>query len=479
MNLETFVPYTRNELKEMTFVKYFKIFDQYERFRELSAQAIILYGFLLDRLSYFELRGELLTDKNNLPFVLMSEKEMAFRCRCSVRKVSDFKKELQKFGLIQQKRLSWNNIERPDGFKMKFDKQPNAIFVGHIQVYPNDVEVNFEFENDGMKKKNKLKANGEIKKEKQETVVSMLITGNKPSLAAGFADNEIAQPCLSANPAANEKTRKHAPLCLSAKSAVNDKPSQDGLSANSADITNLYNLIDTNTDTYIDTSSDFSQTSEKRSSPVEKMVKNFNKDTEWLKQVYHDNLKNYPWLNEAALNTLLLFGDLFETQKYIDMVLEAKRKVENTRTKANKKYGLYHWHENPNQASRLKIQAEIFVVETQKVIQRVFREISIRLADENKDSIKNFEKYFFSAMQTHWTNVMLNMDFYNTFSEPYKLDDMMLEGEELEDIIRNIEIMSELPRDKQIEWYDKVHGLKRGYFHGEYFQDLGLAASLG
>lgn len=134
MNESKFIPYQQNEIEknefqELEFVKHFKAFYEYEKFQKLSLEAIHLYGFMVDRLSILEQHGELLRDKDDHPFILMSEEEMAKSVRASVQLVKKLKKQLIEFELIKQ-----------------HDTFPNVIYVGTIQVSPFDKKVNCDFE---------------------------------------------------------------------------------------------------------------------------------------------------------------------------------------------------------------------------------------------------------------------------------------------------------------------------------------------
>ena len=58
-----FVPYTLAHLKTGTFVKYYKIFNEIERYYYLPIEARILYGLMVDRLMFNEQSERTLLDK--------------------------------------------------------------------------------------------------------------------------------------------------------------------------------------------------------------------------------------------------------------------------------------------------------------------------------------------------------------------------------------------------------------------------------
>lgn len=431
-----FICYQIREIREMTFVKHLKVFDKYEKFQDLSFQAIGIYGFMIDRLSYFEQRGELLRDKDDRPFILMSEEEMAKFARCSIRQIARIKKELMALDLIKQRRLSWNNIKRPDGMKIQFDKQPNAIYVGHIQISPFDKEVTNEFEIDGMKTESKLKANGEIKKQKQEAVLNMLISPSKngqtvqPRLSANLADKSIAQGRLPANLADKGKMEETVSPRLPANLADRVKPLGDSLSANLADITNHYNLNDTIKDTINDTSKDdptnFSSVS----------------DQELLKKYF-----NQKFLTDKTIETLGLFGDLSEAKKYIDIIYQTKKQVENYRQKANKNLEI-------ETLSPFKIDGETFARNLEDEVGKFILQMKLKNSSENP--IANPQAYFRKVMSTFWENCMLNQDFYGArlYTDEWEYRDILFE-------VGNF--------SSKTDRYDFIYGEERPYFLGQPF----------
>lgn len=130
-----FVPYQQSEIEKTVgqpndYIKHFKVFDEYEKFQSLSLRAILIYEYAVDKLALSEQRGELLTDKDGIPFILANEEELAKFARCNVKQIPKLKKQLMDFGLIKQ------NKNENDG-----------IYVGQIQIFSSDkrIHTNFEF----------------------------------------------------------------------------------------------------------------------------------------------------------------------------------------------------------------------------------------------------------------------------------------------------------------------------------------------
>ncbi|MEO1782046.1 replication initiator protein A [Enterococcus diestrammenae] len=450
MAANEFIPYQKYDVQEMTFIKFHKIFDKYQRFREMSVESILLYGFLVDRLSYFEQRDELLTDKDDVPFVLMSEEEMAFHARCSVRKVAKLKNELSTNGLIKQKRLSWNSINRPSGMYVQFDKQPNAIYVGHIQVFPWDKEVEYRFENDGMKKTSKLKANGEIKKEKQEAVLSMLLNPSEQnkalksptgSLSAKSAVKAFPSDRLSANFADKGQEPSSPSLSLPANFADKDEASGTNLSAKFADSTNHYNLNDSFNDTINDTSKESSESNVVEISEIEK--------TEFIEHY------NRSFLTKQSVESLLIFGNVNQSKQMLDAIFESKRQVENFRIAEDRKLNL-----SKVNVGKFSIDGDLFSNELQKEIQKLIFQMKLKNAADN--SITNIFGYFRKCMLTFWENCLLNTDFYGV--DIY--DD---ETFEFQDFLYGQTFQTRQKR------YAYIYGAERAYFHGLPFEEYQAA----
>ena len=97
-----FVPYTLADLKTGTFVKYYKIFNEIERYYYLPIEAGILYGLMVDRLMFNEQSERTLLDKEGKPYILMTVKEMQFytkvRSEQTIRKIIE---QMEKEGLVR------------------------------------------------------------------------------------------------------------------------------------------------------------------------------------------------------------------------------------------------------------------------------------------------------------------------------------------------------------------------------------------
>ncbi|BDP81226.1 helix-turn-helix domain-containing protein [Enterococcus faecium] len=86
-----FVLYTLADLKTGTFVNYYKIFNEIERYYYLPIEAGILYGLMVDRLMFNEQDERTLLDKEGNSYILMTVKEMQFyikvRSEQTIRKI--------------------------------------------------------------------------------------------------------------------------------------------------------------------------------------------------------------------------------------------------------------------------------------------------------------------------------------------------------------------------------------------------------
>ena len=129
--------YGRRQADLFSFIRIPKLLLTGERYRKLSCEAKVLYGFLLDRMS-LSAENEWFDDEGRV-FVYCTIKEAAEIVGCGDKKVCSVVKELEDFDLIEKKRQGLN--------------KPNLIYVldfseevsdGHFLNCPNDNSRNVE-----------------------------------------------------------------------------------------------------------------------------------------------------------------------------------------------------------------------------------------------------------------------------------------------------------------------------------------------
>ena len=178
-----FVPYTLADLKTGTFVKYYKIFNEIERYYYLPIEAGILYGLMVDRLMFNEQSERTLLDKEGKPYILMTVKEMQFytkvRSEQTIRKIME---QMEKEGLV---RIEHQGNQFLNGKVVK--KLPNRIYVGKIQILPTDVFLEKTWKKDGTLMNDPFYANGDI----QSEYLGQMMLGNVPAVPKA---NEVKLP---------------------------------------------------------------------------------------------------------------------------------------------------------------------------------------------------------------------------------------------------------------------------------------------
>ncbi len=129
--------YGRRQADLFSFIRIPKLLLTGERYRKLSCEAKVLYGFLLDRMS-LSAENEWFDDEGRV-FVYCTIKEAAEIVGCGDKKACSVIKELEDFDLIEKKRQGLN--------------KPNLIYVldfseevsdGHFLNCPNDNSRNVE-----------------------------------------------------------------------------------------------------------------------------------------------------------------------------------------------------------------------------------------------------------------------------------------------------------------------------------------------
>ncbi|HCR9833786.1 TPA: replication initiator protein A [Enterococcus faecium] len=127
--------------KEIYREKYYqmpKVFFTNEKYMDLSNDAKIAYMLLKDRFDY-SVKNNWVDSDDNIFFIFTVEELMKL-LQCREGKVSKIKKELEKAGLLKQKR---GRVNKRDG---KIESMPNLLYLGKPEVTNQDVFKNMEEE---------------------------------------------------------------------------------------------------------------------------------------------------------------------------------------------------------------------------------------------------------------------------------------------------------------------------------------------
>ncbi|MCH3577960.1 replication initiator protein A, partial [Enterococcus faecium] len=120
--------------KEIYREKYYqmpKVFFTNEKYMDLSNDAKIAYMLLKDRFDY-SVKNNWVDSDDNIFFIFTVEELMKL-LQCREGKVSKIKKELEKAGLLKQKR---GRVNKCDG---KIESMPNLLYLGKPEVTNQDV----------------------------------------------------------------------------------------------------------------------------------------------------------------------------------------------------------------------------------------------------------------------------------------------------------------------------------------------------
>ncbi|MDT6786906.1 replication initiator protein A, partial [Enterococcus faecium] len=108
-----------------------KVFFTNEKYMDLSNDAKIAYMLLKDRFDY-SVKNNWVDSDDNIFFIFTVEELMKL-LQCREGKVSKIKKELEKAGLLKQKR---GRVNKRDG---KIESMPNLLYLGKPEVTNQDV----------------------------------------------------------------------------------------------------------------------------------------------------------------------------------------------------------------------------------------------------------------------------------------------------------------------------------------------------
>ncbi|MBD9899404.1 replication initiator protein A [Enterococcus faecium] len=120
--------------KEIYREKYYqmpKVFFTNEKYMDLSNDAKIAYMLLKDRFDY-SVKNNWVDSDDNI-FFIFTVKELMKLLQCREGKVSKIKKELEKAGLLKQRR---GRVNKRDG---KIESMPNLLYLGKPEVTNQDV----------------------------------------------------------------------------------------------------------------------------------------------------------------------------------------------------------------------------------------------------------------------------------------------------------------------------------------------------
>ncbi|WP_195435786.1 replication initiator protein A [Enterococcus hirae] len=187
--------------KEIYREKYYqmpKVFFTNEKYMDLSNDAKIAYMLLKDRFDY-SVKNNWVDSDDNIFFIFTVEELMKL-LQCREGKVSKIKKELEKAGLLKQKR---GRINKRDG---KIESMPNLLYLGKPEVTNQDVFKIMEEEDNTDSTVIAKIANTEKPREINDyTVIAKIANTEKPShtkdstVIAKIADNLFYSNSIDTN----------------------------------------------------------------------------------------------------------------------------------------------------------------------------------------------------------------------------------------------------------------------------------------
>lgn len=141
--------YSAQQVYQEKYIQLPTIFFTSEKYSDLSNDAKVAYALLKDRFSY-SLRNNWIDDDGNIYFIYTVD-ELKKILNCADGKVAKIKKELEKKGLLYQKR---NGMQVVNGVKKNV---PNWLYLGRPEVTAEDVfslqtDMNNDFSRSGFSK---------------------------------------------------------------------------------------------------------------------------------------------------------------------------------------------------------------------------------------------------------------------------------------------------------------------------------------
>ncbi|MHC5372236.1 replication initiator protein A [Enterococcus sp. LJL120] len=156
---------------------------------------------------------------------------------------------------------------------------------------------------------------------------------------------------------------------------------------------------------------------------------------------------NRLFLTEETVRLLSLFGDFKVTKRFLDIIFETKKKVENFRDKAYREKGV---------VDTLPIYGEIWDLEIEKKVKwLIFKKKEYEMKE---NTIKNLESYWYRTMEIFWQNVII-MEREDGFM---RLDIAATNGElEIRDSVGEFEKLLESESlsatDKKMRLFDRIY----------------------
>lgn len=404
-----FVPFKAANFKNWSYVPLFTSLFNIKRYRDqLSNNAIIVYSFLYSRLSWLRtLEDPNTIDESGELFIIMETEEVKEILGVSNTTAVKVMKELRAAKLI---RASERETKFIRGIGVR--RAPNRNYLGKIVQRDDDIFLNSKWDR----------------------------IGKKRELAA-FRDDEILKNRISFRKNSSEVLENRIKHEISISNEDIENRTSQNTNDDSEALKNRMKLLSTIKDTNKDT--------------IKDTIKGLS--TEQLE--LNIFLKTYrrEFITERTVQMLQPFGEISIIQKYLDAIFEAKKKVENYRSKEDRKLGL--------SSERTFIVGEMFSKALELSVGHIMLERKMRIAKNN--FIDEFDKYFWKSLQNFWKNALLNIDKNYEMLLYQKQLKLPLEADEFENIL-----MSEgyLDMDDS-EMYDFVFGRKRDYYLGEKFSD--------
>lgn len=125
------------EAEQFSFYRIPKVFFTDDTFLVLSAEAKILYGILLDRMS-LSVKNNWLDDENRV-FIIYTIEEIMRSLNCANQKAMKIISELENFGLVERKR---QGLGKPSITYVKnFIRGSKSHFKNNENHYSRDVKI--------------------------------------------------------------------------------------------------------------------------------------------------------------------------------------------------------------------------------------------------------------------------------------------------------------------------------------------------
>ncbi|MBL3708394.1 replication protein RepA [Enterococcus faecium] len=289
--------------KEIYREKYYqmpKVFFTNEKYMDLSNDAKIAYMLLKDRFDY-SVKNNWVDSDDNIFFIFTVEELMKL-LQCREGKVSKIKKELEKAGLLKQKR---GRVNKRDG---KIESMPNLLYLGKPEVTNQDVfKIMEEEDNTDSTVIAKIANTAKPRKINDSTVIAKIANTAKPRKI-----NDSTVIAKIANTAKPRKINDSTVIAKIANTAKSSHIKDSTVIAKIADNLFYSNSIDTNRH-IIDTETDQLQN--------QVLLDNF------VDIMQEDSINTF--VPENVLNLIKTFSSSYsEAQQTVQTIHNAKKKAE-------------------------------------------------------------------------------------------------------------------------------------------------------